>query len=235
MVIHMTPNWLKTFTNLPEAKQQSILQVALEEFSENGYERTSINTIVKRLGIAKGSIFQYFNDKKGLFVFVFEASLQNVKSYLKAVRDDTSCQDFYARLEQILKAGVRFIDAHPLIYRLYLRVLFESQMPFRQEILLTVRRYSHDFLREIIEAARERGEIRADLDVDITAFTLDALLDRFLQAQCVEHLDGGLGLHGIREPETDRWVAALVDLVRSGTEGTGLTRPADRRGLTTNG
>ena len=80
---------LHTFANLPAAKQDSVTRVCLEEFSENGYQRTSINTIVKRLGIAKGSIFQYFRDKEGLFLFVFNMSLEKVKGHLKQVREDT--------------------------------------------------------------------------------------------------------------------------------------------------
>lgn len=207
---------LKTFSNLSPAKQENVLRVALEEFSEHGYQRTSINTIVKRLGIAKGSIFQYFRDKEGLFLFVFNISLEKVKVYLKNVRDETSSLDFFHRLRETLNAGVRFINKHPLVYRLYLRVLFESQIPFRREMLSSLRKYSHDYLKGLIDAARLNGELRPDIDPDITAFVLDAVMDRFLQAQCVEHLDAGQGLFGVREPDTEVWVEAIIDMVRKG-------------------
>ncbi len=207
---------LQTFLNLPKEKQQRILRVALEEFSENGYERTSINTIVKRLGIAKGSIFQYFQDKENLFLHLFTIALDTVKGRLKQVRDDSVDRTFFERLDQTLDAGVRFINDHPTIYRLYLRVLFESRMPFRQEILTSVRHYSHDYLKGLIDTGVERGELRDDIDPNLTAFALDAILDRFLQAQCVEHLDAGLGLFCLSEASTRRWTTGIVNMVAAG-------------------
>jgi TetR/AcrR family transcriptional regulator len=54
-----------TFHNLPFNKQERILDGALSEFAEKGYARASLNSLVARLGIAKGSIFQYFHDKAG--------------------------------------------------------------------------------------------------------------------------------------------------------------------------
>ncbi|MFZ7128372.1 MAG: TetR/AcrR family transcriptional regulator [Desulfobacterales bacterium] len=217
------PRPLRTFSKLSGDKQQRVLLVALEEFSENGFQGTSINTIVRRLGIAKGSIFQYFKDKEGLFLFVFDIALEKVKNYLRDVRDQTAGQDFFTRLERILNAGVGFIDAHPMIYRLYLRVLFESQIPFRRDILSAIRRYSHEYLRELVDDALECGELRPDIDVDKTAFILDAVMDRFLQAQCVDHLDAGLGLFGADAESTRRWVSQIVDLVRIGVDAGGRT------------
>ncbi|MGD8252624.1 MAG: TetR/AcrR family transcriptional regulator [Desulfobacterales bacterium] len=219
----MSPARLQTFLNLPKEKQERILRVALEEFSQNGYERTSINTIVKRLGIAKGSIFQYFQGKENLFLHLFTIALETVKTRLKQVRDDSVDRTFFERLDQTLDAGVRFINDHPAIYRLYLSVLFESRMPFRQEILSSIRHYSHDFLKGLIDTGVERGELRKDIDPDIAAFALDAILDRFLQAQCIDHLDAGLGLFCLPEASTRRWITGIVDMVAAG-----LGRPEGR-------
>ena len=87
----------RTFNNLPAGKREAIIRVVLEEFSENGYRKTSINTIVGRLGIAKGSIFQYFQDKEGLFLFIFKRSLEKVKHHLRTVRDQTHDLHLFVR------------------------------------------------------------------------------------------------------------------------------------------
>ncbi len=205
-----------TFNNLPEEKQETILRVVLEEFSENGYRKTSINTIVGRLGIAKGSIFQYFSDKEGLFLFILNRSLEKVKHYLRTVRDETAGEDLFSRLERTLQAGVDFIKTHPQVYRLYLRVLFESQVPYRQEILASIRGYSHEFLKTLIRAARERGELRPSIDTDVAAFMLDAVLDRYLQAMCIRHLDAGLGLPELDEAANRLWIRRIVTLLQTG-------------------
>ncbi len=130
---------LKTFQKLSDAKQERITRIAVEEFSEKGYARASINHIVSRLGIAKGSIFQYFGDKKGLFLFVLNSAMEKGRDYLRTVRDQTGNESLFTRLEASLLAGHFFLQKHPMIYRLYIRIMFEYEIPFRNEILLSLR------------------------------------------------------------------------------------------------
>ncbi|MBW1759853.1 MAG: TetR/AcrR family transcriptional regulator [Deltaproteobacteria bacterium] len=210
----MTP--LKTFQNLSKPKQKRITRAAVEEFSEKGFTGASINAIVKNLGIAKGSIFQYFGDKQGLFLFVFNQAMEMVKDYLRTVRDQTEDEELFSRLEKTLLAGVHFLREHPLLYTLYLKVLFESQIPFRNKILASLRSYSHEYLYSLLETAKDRGELRENIDLDKTSFVLDAIMDRFLQAQAIQHLDAGLGLYKTDEENARDWIAGIVDIMRIG-------------------
>lgn len=207
---------LKTFRNLSVEKQDRIRQVAVEEFSRKGFAGASINAMVGRLGIAKGSIFQYFGDKKGLFLFAFNSAMEMVKEYLRTVRDQTSHQDLFTRLEATLLAGVLFLKKHPVIYRLYIKTLFEYEVPFRNEILMSLRSYSLKYLRSLLSDARDREELREGLDLDKAAFVLDALMDRFLQAQTVPHLDAGSGIHQCSEATAREWVRELTEMMRLG-------------------
>jgi AcrR family transcriptional regulator len=207
---------LKTFANLDQEKQDRILRVAVEEFGEKGYARASINAMVRRLGIAKGSIFQYFGDKEGLFRVAFSTATDMVKDYLRTVRDQTADADLFTRLEATLLAGVLFLRKHPVVYRLYLRTLLENQLPYREAALSSLRGYSLKYLRSLLTSAAERGELREGLDIDQAAFVLDAVMDRFLQAQAVNHLDSGLGLHDCSEETARRWAGQLVDVLRLG-------------------
>ena len=207
---------LKTFQNLSQEKQERITRAAVEEFSKKGYAGASINSLVERLAIAKGSIFQYFGDKKGLFLFVFNKTLEMVKDHLREIRDLPTDEDFFARLERILNAGVLFLHEHPLIYSLYLKTLFESDIPFRNEMLLALRKHSLGYIRSLLETAKKRGELRDDIDIDKASFVLDAVMDRFMQAQTIGHLDGGLGLYRCNKADAGIWVNELVDIMRQG-------------------
>ena len=51
-----------TFENLATAKREQFIQAALAEFAAHNYEVASVNRIVKALGIARGSVYQYFED-----------------------------------------------------------------------------------------------------------------------------------------------------------------------------
>jgi AcrR family transcriptional regulator len=46
-----------TFLNLDSKKQERILNAAVDEFAGHGFEGASINTLVRTVGISKGSIF----------------------------------------------------------------------------------------------------------------------------------------------------------------------------------
>lgn len=206
----------KTFNNLAKTKQDRIIRAALGEFSQKGYTGANISAIADKVGIAKGSMFQYFGDKKRLFLFLFERTVGQVKNYLKGVRDQTADQDVFTRIERSLLGGVDFIRKHPRIYTLYLKIVFEPGTPLRQEMLRSLRRESVDYLRSLLQTGRERGELRDDADLDMAAFILDAVLDRFLQAMSMPHLDAGQGLYGMDHATAKAKVKDVVDILRQG-------------------
>ena len=212
----MKPISNKTFQNLPKDKQDRITKAAVLEFSEKGYSSASINTLVDKLGIAKGSIFQYFGDKKGLFLFIFTRTTDLVKNRLRIIRDNTDDVEIFSRLEKTLWAGINFLKDHPLIYRLYLNVLFDSKIPFRDEILLSLRQYSYGYLRTLLAEAKAKGELRHNLDVDKACFILDAIMDRFIQTHTVRHLDSDLGIYNADEKTINSWITAMIDIIKNG-------------------
>jgi len=209
---------LKTFDNLDQKKRNRIFREAVREFSAKGYAKASINAMVQNLGIAKGSIFQYFRDKEGLFNFVFSRSVEIVKDHLKEVRKTTEERNFFVRLEALLTSGVQFVRKHPRIYTLYVKIQFEGNLGFCSRMLASLRRESFEFLSQLITTGIERGELDPALDITRTAFMLDAILDRFLQAHMLEHLDAGLALKQADEDTTRNWAMEIVGLLRRGLE-----------------
>lgn len=212
----MTENVRATFLNLPEAKQEKILDAALAEFADKSYEQASVNVMVSASGIAKGSLYQYFKDKKGIFLYVFDLAISRVRRTLVKVKDETAAEEFFARLEKSLLAGVDFIRRHPRVYNLYLKILFDQRVPERVRLLKAVRQFAADYLGSLVRQGMARGEIRADLPESTVAFLLDALFDRFLQATCVPAFDVTLHLEMAGETEIRERIKELVGILRSG-------------------
>ncbi len=206
----------KTFFNLPEEKQKRVLETALEEFSEKGYAGASINLIVSKLGIAKGSIYQYFTDKKSLFLYIFDYAVELIRKTLKQVKHETKEEPTFERIRRSLLAGVDFIECHPFIYRGYLKMMFEREGPFRQELLQRIRLFSSEYLTSLLVEGREKGEIREDMNLETMVFLLDAVMDRFLQAYAIPYLDSGLNLNRMKRPEIERHVDEIVELISKG-------------------
>ncbi len=165
-----------TFHNLSSEKQERVLSAALGEFSDKGYQQASVNTMVSASGIAKGSIYQYFKDKKSLFLYIFDFAIGMVRRTLLAVKEETRDEDFFVRLEKSLLAGVAFIQRHPRVYGLYLKILFDQHVPRRRELLAAVRQFAAEYLGSLVRQGQERGELRADLPPAAAIFLLDALV-----------------------------------------------------------
>ena len=206
----------KTFLNLAEEKQKQVLETAIEEFSEKGYEGASINMIVSKLGIAKGSIYQYFTNKKSLFLYIFDYAVEVVRKTLKQVKSETRDAPVFERIKKSLLVGVDFIERHPSIYRIYLKMMFEREAPFRQELLQRIRLFSSEYLTSLLTEGKERGEIRKDVDVKAAVFLLDAVMDRFLQAYTVPFLESGVRIYRMDPPNIEERISQIVDILKKG-------------------
>lgn len=215
------------FIHLDQAKQQKILAAAVEEFAEQGFMQASMNRVVQKLGIAKGSLFQYFGTKEGLFRFIFEHAVELVRQSLRQVKRDTAEADFFLRMRRSLAAGVAFIDRHPLVYQIYLKMIFQEKFPYRAEFLQQVHLFSAEYLTPLVEAGIARGELRADLDIETTVFLLDAVLDRFLQAYSVPFLDAGMGIYRAGEDQVKERIERVIEVLRQGL-GSSEAEPAPR-------
>ncbi len=213
------PHATQTFRNLSEEKRHRIVEAATREFSEKGFARASVNAIVGAVGIAKGSIYQYFPDKKRLFLYTFEAAVRTIRATLKRVKADSSEADFFERVRRSLLAGFEFTRKHPRIYAAYLRVMFDSDAPMRDDLVSRIRLFSVDYLSGLAEEGLRRGDLRADLSPAQVAFFLDAVMDRMLQAYAVPGLDSDLGLHAAPRERVEEWVDLFVDLLRRGLGG----------------
>jgi TetR/AcrR family transcriptional regulator len=206
----------ETFKNLESDKQQRILDTAVDEFASHGFRQASVNRMVQKLGIAKGSIFQYFGTKEGLFHVVFDHAVELVRRSLRQVKQHTAETGFFERIRQSLLAGVSFIDRHPKIYKIYLKMVFQEDFPLRAEFLQQVHLFSSEYLRPQVESGIASGDLRPDLDIEAAVFFLDALMDRFLQAYCVSFLDAGSGLYKAPKHEMEKRVGEFVQLIRKG-------------------
>ena len=204
------------FLRLPPEKRKRIVDAAIAEFAEHGYKGASMNALVKRAGISKGAIFKYFRSKKGLFAFVYNTALQHVKGYLRAVRDGSTDEDFFVRLEKVMLGGILFIQGNESLSRIYYRIAYTDDSPYKNEILEELHGESIRFLSALIENGVDRGEIRPDIDVETGAFILQGILDRFLQLQLHPISNGVFSNSGQAKDDPSLRVAQIAAIVRNG-------------------
>lgn len=206
----------RVFNKLPKEKQERILTGAVNEFATHGFHQASINRLVEKLGIAKGSIFQYFGNKEGLFRVVFDYCIEMAKGTLREIKHWDDGVSFFDKIRATALAGIRFAQEHPEAYRLYLKVLFQKDFPLRENLIKRVHLFSAEYLRELVLEGIRRGEINPNIDVRSAVFFLDALLDRFVQAYVVEFWDADAGLYHASDDTLNNFVEHLVFIIANG-------------------
>lgn len=67
---------------IPKDKENMIYSAALLEFSKNGYKLSSTNKIVDSINISKGTLFNYFGNKRNLYLYVVNKCLDIITPIL---------------------------------------------------------------------------------------------------------------------------------------------------------
>ena len=59
-------------TSPPQGTRERILEVALELFSETGYDKTSLRNVAERVGVTKAALYYHFPSKESLLMALIE-------------------------------------------------------------------------------------------------------------------------------------------------------------------
>lgn len=115
----------QTFINLSIERQEEILQVAFEEFALKGYQNASLSTIIKKLGLAKGSFYRYFLNKKDLFAFLIENAANRRLSKLDNLINQDEI-DFFELIKQNFIEKIHFDKEYPVIGAFLYQIMHEK-------------------------------------------------------------------------------------------------------------
>jgi TetR/AcrR family transcriptional regulator len=171
----------QTFWNLPEAKRETLVRTALEEFAAHDYARASVSRVASRAGIAKGSLYQYFDDKQDLFLYLLDRAQRTLLETVGGGRGTPAPggadPGFFAVLRAQMAATVQAAAAHPLEAALLQRS-YAGTVPFHDEILERGRTLRQDYLSQMVTRAKARGELSAHLDADVATMVLESVVAR---------------------------------------------------------
>jgi AcrR family transcriptional regulator len=174
-----------------EGKRTKIIDASMRHFAENGYHAARVGDIAAALGIAKGSIFQHFGSKDGLFFEVYKKAVRSFPRYLDApveVRE----RGFFHVLRYWLVSTEHLLHEDWIPYRVSLLGNYGTDLTLKREInrfLLAEDPYG---TVAFVRAGLQRGELRLDLDQEMIVSILDWTMERFQDALLTEELDPGL-------------------------------------------
>jgi len=174
-----------------EAKRARIIEAATLHFAEHGYHAARVGDIAAALDIAKGSIFQHFGSKDGLFFEVYKKAVRSFAKYLDAPAD-VRTTGFFEVLRYWLVRTEHLLSEDWIPYRISLLGNYGTDLVLKREInrfLITEDPYG---TVSFVRFGVERRELRKDMDMEMIVSILDWMMERFQDALLTAELDPGL-------------------------------------------
>lgn len=200
-----------TWARVDPARRAAVIAAAEAEFGAHGYSRGSLNVIARRAGVAKGSLFQYFADKRDLYAFIADVASQRVRSYMEGrIRELDPSRPFFEFLPALLDDWVAYFADHPRERALHAAASFEVDADARVSVRTVVHRHYLDVLRPLVRDAQARGDLMADADTEALLSLLLMIFPHLALAPYVRGMDPVLGLD---EPSPDQPALAVRRLV----------------------
>ena len=197
-----------TWERLPAARRAAVVAAAEAEFAAKGFSRGSLNVIARDAGVAKGSLFQYFDDKSDLFAHLSDlASVRIGAAMAKCNAPLPWADDYWGALEMSLRAWVDHFRDHPVDLALTAAVNLEPDTESRVAVRAAVNRHYLTGLHSLIDRGVEAGAVRADADHDAFLALMLLVLPHLALAANTPGLDPVLGLHDDPTPGIERIVA----------------------------
>ena len=155
----------ETFFNLSEEKQESVMRSAINEFSKHGFERGNVGDIAKNAGVAKGSMYQYFENKRELFLYSVQWSselfIKKYNKYLVFTDKNINFFDYLYETSKTLFIQMRKEKELVIFLEDVLLGKYKNLMGESMEYMMKV---SDEYLLKFIRRGKEDGYIREDID-----------------------------------------------------------------------
>ena len=209
----------QTFLNLPQEKRETIMNAAIEEFAEYGLENASTNRIVKNSGIAKGSFYQYFEDKQDVFMHMLELVEQEEMEFFKDKHPSDSNMDTFQYFRWMVKTGMEFGLAHPRVIQAAWRVLLGEGLYYGKNFG-EYRQKTKQALTTMIQQAMERGEVDPSVDVELAVMIMETWSNAITNYVLNEGIKQKDILKWMHSPKTQETIDKLLYIMEYGLRKT---------------
>ncbi len=163
----------------------ALCRAALGLFLARGLSEVTIDEIVERAGIAKGSFYRYFEDKEDLVVTLFEPLTTVLRDAMNkctsAASRAESADDLALPYLELASTFAKAVETHPDLMRLYLQ---ESRAP-ASGARRPVRELSDEIAARALALGMEarKHDMFRDLDPHVVTLLIVGAAERLLYEQ----------------------------------------------------
>ncbi len=155
-----------------DIRKQEFLSTALEIFCEKGYDKTSINDIIERVGVTKGAFYYYFKSKEDILQLLADAQVKPILDITKQIADSTEL-NAVEKINQLIEKTHEYRNQN-IDDRLGLFKLLENESNSRLARKISDETIMHGRpeILSIIEQGIEEGLFEVQLPAEAAEFIL---------------------------------------------------------------
>jgi AcrR family transcriptional regulator len=185
-------------------RRQELLDAAVRVFARKGFRAARVGDIAEEAGVAHGLLYHYFRSKDEVLETIFR------DTWHLLVAETERIEASGATLPEQLRRFARIYLGSWLVTPDVIGVLVRevARAPQVGETVDEIRGVLRALAR-MIEAARTRGEVRADCDATLAAWAVYGALEEILTGWVLGQLPGG-------EEDVDRAVTTVVAVASAG-------------------
>lgn len=139
-------------------REDAILDAAAPVFARQGYRQMDVQELADAVGLAKGTVYNYFPSKQALFLATVDRVMRRLQAEIANVTDEEP--DPLERITQAVRAYLAFFDAHPEFVELIIleRAEFKDR---RTPTYFLYREANEHKWRSLVEELIAAGRLRA--------------------------------------------------------------------------
>jgi AcrR family transcriptional regulator len=185
-------------------RRTELIAAAVRVFARDGFHGARVGDIAEEAGVAHGLLYHYFRSKEEVLETIFRSSWEEL--VLETERIEHSGLELAEQLRRFASVFLGSWLADPDLVRVLIREIARSP-----EVGKRIAEIGSVFvaLGRMIERARERGEVRADIDPRLATFVFYGALEEILTGWVLGQLPGA-------EADVRQAVDTVVDVVVAG-------------------
>ncbi|PWB74531.1 MAG: hypothetical protein C3F07_07300 [Anaerolineales bacterium] len=177
-----------------EETRTRIMEAAIKLFSNNGYNKASVDEICAEAGISKGAFYHHFKSKQELFLALLDGWLQTIDSAIEAAKDLPAPKTFTRMTEAFPYIFETAGDGLPMFLEFWLQASRDKKI--WEASIAPYRRYHKHFTSLIKKGVEEGSFVEVDPE----------LASRMIVSTAM-----GLLLQSLLDPKGAKWEKVARD------------------------
>ena len=204
----------RTFFRLDEEKRERVIRAAINEFRKSGYENAKVGTIAQNAGIANGSIYQYFDDKREFFLYCVNWTVENFVRELDR-QMPLAGVDLFEYFQSGLPGRVGYWKQEPEL-AMFAHDLTNGVIDFPPGETNTVRDLYGAHIPKLITNAQKWGSLRDDVDDGLLTLVITGIVREVEEMIFNKAAASGFALTEEQVAENSDKLHRIIELLENG-------------------